>query len=356
MVTQKVNTAGGAATAGGTGFQARVAAWFAVQVLAEHGAPQLLGLPTGVCPEFVRCESAQSVDDILVGTSDSGFVFVQAKRRISASSSPQSEFASVISQFVRQFLSCCKASGPRPWERPLDLDRDRLVLATTSGSPGTIRFHLPSVLNRLKGLVSGQPLDDAASNRQERTILDEVLLHARNTWQAEEGAVPKDEDLVNILSLVEVLILDVEQGGAQEREADALLISCVLRSPTDAVSAWSHLVGTCLTLATQQNAASRRALQRDLAGIGLRLNATRSFQEDVDRIKAFSRRIQSRLLGRSRILGQGNKVVKIERRVRDEICARASSDSFLVVGEDKTWFFSVWRISMQEARQAFGPR
>src|SRR5262249_11522818 len=69
--------------------------------------------------------------------------------------------------------------GPFPlgnglWERPLDSVRDRLVLITGPGSSLPIRAHLPIVLDRLRDLVQGQPLDDAAVNQDERRALSVV--------------------------------------------------------------------------------------------------------------------------------------------------------------------------------------
>jgi hypothetical protein len=140
---------GGAANFGGTNYQARVSAWLFARMLAER--PVFPVGPAGHA-QFVRFETSEPTDDILVGTVEGGHSFVQAKRTISLSSSPQSEFTSVVSQFVRQFLRSTSSQLVRPWSHKLEASRDRLVLVTSSDSPDTIRLNLLQLLERLKGL------------------------------------------------------------------------------------------------------------------------------------------------------------------------------------------------------------
>src|SRR5580698_1585975 len=128
---------GGAAAQEGISYQNRVAAWFAVRILAEEAVSRPWDFPER--PEFLRCETEQPVDDLLLGLSGSGFVFVQVKHRLTIEKNPTSAFGETIDQFVRQHL----VSGPatksaNPWQRPLSSERDRLVCITTSRSSGKI--------------------------------------------------------------------------------------------------------------------------------------------------------------------------------------------------------------------------
>jgi len=136
-------SAGGAATAGGMDFQHRVTAWVAVRILAEKEVSLPWDLPVTVTLEWLRCETEQPVDDLLVGTSEGGLVFSQIKHTLQLSVAVNSDLASAFSQFVRQFVAYrATAPGKRPWERPLDPVRDRLVLITGPGSSLQIRDHL----------------------------------------------------------------------------------------------------------------------------------------------------------------------------------------------------------------------
>lgn len=68
---------GGAAAQTGINYQNRVAAWFAFRVLAEDAASRPWDFSAST--DFLRCETEQPVDDLLLGLSDSGFVFAQVK-------------------------------------------------------------------------------------------------------------------------------------------------------------------------------------------------------------------------------------------------------------------------------------
>jgi hypothetical protein len=69
---------GGTAASGGFDFQHRVAAWIAVRILAEKDATEIWGLNDSFT--FIRCETEQPVDDILIGIGRKGFAFLQTKR------------------------------------------------------------------------------------------------------------------------------------------------------------------------------------------------------------------------------------------------------------------------------------
>ena len=130
--TESRRTGGGAATQGGVNYQNRVAAWVCANILAERPAAPIG--PESVA-DYARFETSEPVDDLLVGSVDGRHAFVQAKRTLTLSSAADSEFASVIDQFVRQYLSGRGLSSARTWARALDPSKDRLVLVTTSNPP-----------------------------------------------------------------------------------------------------------------------------------------------------------------------------------------------------------------------------
>jgi hypothetical protein len=110
---------GGAATAGGMSFQDRVAAWLAVRILAETNVSPLWDFPSSSTVDFIRCETEQPVDDIMVGISHGGLAFLQVKRSISLDRVGESPFAKTISQFVRQALRPPVHGNKlaRPWDK-----------------------------------------------------------------------------------------------------------------------------------------------------------------------------------------------------------------------------------------------
>ena len=264
------HTAGGAAAAGGMDFQHRVSAWMAVHILAEKGAPPPWDLPAYVMLEWLECETAEPVDDLLVGTSAGGRVFCQIKRRLDLSEAPNSPFASVLEQFVRQFIACQQR------RKPLDPQKDRLVLITSSNSPETIRIHLRSVLDRIRS-CKRESLEDLPRNRNERRALSIVDGHIRRFWQNVLGNSLSTQEIRQLLSLVYIFVLDVDRGGAQEREAKTLLRTVVLRNPDDADTAWSQLISSCAHFAATRSGADRLGLQRILLDAGIDLLSPRSY-------------------------------------------------------------------------------
>lgn len=79
MTNTQAGTGGGSATAGGINFQCRVGAWVCCYLLAEASATPVG--PPGA-PRYIRFETAEPTDDILVGTTEQRHSFVQAKRTI----------------------------------------------------------------------------------------------------------------------------------------------------------------------------------------------------------------------------------------------------------------------------------
>lgn len=244
--TRTRRPAGGAATAGGMEFQHRAAAWLAVRVLAESEAPSLWGLPAVTNLEWLRCETDQPVDDLTIGTSTGGGVFGQVKHTVDLSARHSSELGAAVDQFVRQVGACRTASaGDQPWERPLDTDRDRLVLIVGPTTSAAVRVDLPAVLERLRGLPPTRSLRRAAANEREARALEVVLTHIRRSWRAAFGCGPSDAELREFLSMLHVQPLDVDSGGGHEREAKQVLSASIVSDPAEVDAVWALLLRAC---------------------------------------------------------------------------------------------------------------
>lgn len=326
-------SSGGAATAGGMDFQHRVAAWVAAHVLAEKSATAPWDLPADTSLEWLRCETEQPVDDLLVGTSGSGLVFAQIKRSLTCSSDPSSDLASALDQFVRQFITCRnKSGGSSSTDRPLDPARDRLVLVISPVSSRPIRVHLPSVLRRIRDMTPGQALDAAATNGEEQRAFSIVQKHIARSWQALLSGEPSNQELRQLLSLIRVHELDVSQGSTGEREAKNLLRSVVLRDPDKADQAWRTLITLCAGYAAQRSGADRAALQHELLSTGFDLKVVRSYEEDIDRLRNYSHHTLTAPAHLAQIR-VGSSTIKIPRTCTEALKQAAEEHSTLVVGE-----------------------
>lgn len=327
------NIAGGAAVAGGMDFQHRGAAWVAVHILGEKDASPPWNIPVGVTLEWLRCETEQSVDDLLVGTSEDGLIFVQFKRHLDLSVADDSHLASAIDQFVRQFLACRnKPAGRQPLERPLDPQKDRLVIITSPSSSRPIRIDLRNLLQRIKQLQSHQKLDDAAGNDSESKALSLVRKHIATSWKISVGTDPTENEIQQILSLIRVEVMDLDDGSVSEREAKNILRTSILKNPDNTDMAWSRLISSCGSLAAKRSGADRLNIQFDLLKAGLPLKAVRSYQDDIEKLQGYSEGTFAALAHFAEIR-VGPKTIKIQRPCTEALRQTVEEKSVLIVGD-----------------------
>ena len=104
VVTDR-SSVGGAAAAGGVDYQALVGAYMAVRMLGETAIPPLWELPVNVVLTRLWAESGAPVDDVLVTTSATGHIFIQAKRTVGISDRLDSTLGEAFQQFVKLYLT-----------------------------------------------------------------------------------------------------------------------------------------------------------------------------------------------------------------------------------------------------------
>ncbi|OPX42367.1 hypothetical protein CLHUN_37860 [Ruminiclostridium hungatei] len=325
-------TGGGAAAQAGLDFQNRIAAWASALILAEQNATLAFDLPANVILKFVRCETEQPIDDIMLGTSDSGFIFIQAKHSVNLSTRNDSDLASTIKQFIRQFIANKTGRMERPWERPLNQENDRLVLAVGSRSSLSIREHLKTVLNRLRKQVTGQTIEDAAKNQDENQALIVVKNHILHIWDEEYKEQPTDDVVRKLLSLIWVITFDVDPGGSKETEAKNLLRTAVLRNPVEADTAWNVLIQACANFVRNQTGGDRNSLQKILLNAVIDLKAPPSYLNDIQKLRQYTTDTVEQL-GDLSIISVGNSVIKINRGSTIALKSVIEKQSIVVVGE-----------------------
>jgi hypothetical protein len=322
-------TGGGAATQGGINFQNRVSAWVCVHILAERSAVPIG--PVGV-PVYARFETPEPVDDILVGAADDGHAFVQAKRTLRLSTASDSDIASAIDQFVRQYVSPRGGADVRPWRaRPLNSSKDRFVLATTSGSSTPVKRDLAALLDHIRGLTLGQPITDAATSVDQRSALDTLIAHVRRSWQSAAGAEPTDSDIRALCSLMHVTVLDVETTGVSEREALSLLEVRVLEHPDQSGAALSTLLQLAADLSQRRSGIDEAGLRAALEKAGIHLKGPPRYEKDIAKLRNQAEETL-RYLGHNSRIPVGGTEVRVNRGATDAIRLASESDSFAVVG------------------------
>ena len=326
---QSQRTGGGAATQGGINFQNRVSAWVCVHILAGRSA---VPIGPGGIAAYARFETPEPVDDILIGDTNEGHAFVQAKRTLSLSTTTDSDLASAVDQFVRQYVSTRAGSDKRPWRaRPLDPTKDRLVVATTFESSAPVRIDLAAVLDRMRGLTSGQPFTDAATSVDQRKALDTLLEHVRRSWQSAAGIKPTDSDISAVCALMHLSVLDVETNGLAEREALSLLENRILENSLQAGAAWSTLLQVAADLSQRRSGIDEPGLRAALEQVGIGLKGPARYDKDIGKLRNHARETVRYLRHNSRIPVGGTEV-RVDRLATEVIRQASDTGSLVVVG------------------------
>ena len=319
---------GGAATALGMEFQHRTGAWLAVRILAEDDSSTVFGISGGGLPVAFQCETSDPVDDLLMHTSAGGCAFVQVKHALSCEVAADSDLASVLKQFVLQFIAGAPmtptSSVPR---RCLNVSLDRLVLVTGAGTSALIRRHLPAVLSRLPS----KSLHKAWVNQDEKKAISVTLTHLKTAWKAATGSLPTETEIRAVLALIQIQVLALEAGGTDEDGARNLLRH-ILRNPWQSDAAWESLINTCSVFASNHSGADRLHLQQILINHGFALKPARSYREDVECLRQYSKRLLGLYADFARVQ-VGAIDIKINRRATAELRRCAEDNSLLLTGQ-----------------------
>ncbi len=330
------STSGGSANQAGLNYQNRVAAWCCTHILAEKAVASPWEIGSNTTIEFIRCETEQPVDDILLGTSSNGLIFLNVKHSIKFSKKRDSAFGSVVSQFVSQFTSYRgEKAGDQPWMRELDASTDRLILVTThSGCSGSLRNSLRKILSKIRTVTSKENflfLVEHSSNAEQDTLTT-LRHHISQTWEEVVGSSIQFHEELELLKLIRIEILDVDESDSSEKEAQNILRTSILKLPSDSLSGWNLLIQHCANLASNRGSASRESLQELFLKSGLKLSIVKGYEGDVEKLINHSHQTLE-LLGDYSSIKVGETLVKI-RRPSTEILVEVSKNySIVVVGE-----------------------
>ncbi|MDQ5987912.1 MAG: hypothetical protein CSYNP_03660 [Syntrophus sp. SKADARSKE-3] len=310
---------GGNATAAGIEFQAKLGAWLASLLLAERPLDSLM---TGKQIRSLRFETEAPVDDILV-EADGGWIFIQAKSSLTLSVALQSDLAKTANQFVRQWLACSTGSGALGWDRPLQLDRDRFVLAVGPKASRTLSVDLA------QGLAALQRSGSAPLPKSKATAVKKFHELLGRAWKASTGRVATIEEVRAISNLVTIVIFDFD--GADRRTATEIL-SQVVDTPSLLSMTFSTIAQYCQELMKERTGFDITELRRALVARGVRLVAPPNYRTDVESLREYSDRIGTQLADYETINVAGTQV-HVERQCTSAVINAAHASSLLLVGE-----------------------
>lgn len=324
--------AGGRAEAAGGNYETLVASWYCVRILAGCAGEPPVDLPADVRLLSIRCQTEAPVDDVLIETSAKGFVFIQAKRSIDLSPSETSQLASVADEFIRQYKESADAQSGHSWSRPLDPDRDRLVLVTPSSSSSKITQILPKLLRAVRQQEHVETLSEVQNSAKDREVASVIEAQISRIWTAVNGAPPTRADMGRLLRLIRVQVLDVEAEGGERNSALDLLRGTVLEQPDAARTAWSSLVEFCGQLRGESSGAHGPSLQNILIAGGVALLAAPDYRADIRALRDWTAARLNRTASFTRLI-ETRPETAIRRSISAPLGAAAEAQSFLVVGE-----------------------
>jgi hypothetical protein len=238
-----MGNSGGAATNSGIDFQQRIAALVMAHVIADVKDFTSVNLGGILDVREMRFESNDCIDDLVI-VSDQGRTYIQAKHTLSLSAKFDSEFSSVLKQFVSQHL----ASG---------MDSDSYVIATSSGASRRIT-------KELRKLTEAARLNEESSDDNPFTLVEkDVIEKTKSLLQAhffeKTGSAMQDSEFRKLFIKIRIAIFDIEDGAPLEAAVLTLLSG---KSSISPVLLWRSLIALCLSLAKDRLSIDKTALMQ----------------------------------------------------------------------------------------------
>lgn len=318
-------SSGGAAGASGVGFQNRVFAWAGAALVAE--APLLIPLVEGAVVQ-VGAQTGYPVDDAAVLTDAGNVAVVQAKVGLNLGAAEDSALAEALQQAVDQYLNGrVPQAGGR--DRPIDPDRDAIVLCTDSSAPSTVRADLARAIRRTASQPKGAAFGDGLTAAQ-KIALNVAVGHLRRLWVAGGRPSPTDEALRVFFRILRIVVLDLEDGRGDQQAAISALARA-LPDPAHAEVAWTILVAEGQDASVAREWRDRPALGLALSRRSITLRAPAKYAACIDVLRERSAANLSALQAEARLPVPGG--LYIPRAVAAELAAARERDDLLVVGD-----------------------
>ena len=229
-----MSNAGGAALHAGADYQQRISALLLICMYSRFDLSQLLGYGSPLTPATVSYETSSAVDDINVKCREGTDVLIQAKRSLSLSSLPQSEFVGVINQFVSSFVSSPEA-------------RHIYLLIASTRSSHRITRDLKKILDSIR--YNDAAFRDNPLSQQELGVLTAYKQSFETCYKIYSRNDPSEETFIAFSKKAMVQSWDVESGTSLEKVAILLLHSLRFAIPQ---LIWPYLIAQSLQYASQR--------------------------------------------------------------------------------------------------------
>lgn len=315
--------AGGRATESGMAFQAAVATWFAVHILARLPVGGRFGINNTALPLAIRLETGTGLDDIEVSQSDGGALHVQSKTSATLATGEKAPLAKTGAQLA-DWMSDAKASGAAP-----DPTRNAAVLAVRADAARTLDDLEAGC--RAFDLGGAWPITKAGRNAAQRTALSALETIVTEAWKAVHKVAPTAEDLADMARTFHVARFAMDEGDGDWREASTLLGRHLYGGDAAGDAPLRDLRGIMRDLIGSGAPANREGLLRALRRRGHMDVGAPRYDEDVARLHAVTAAELERLAVHGELPLAGG--ITITRQSDAPMLAAIKAGSLLVVGE-----------------------
>lgn len=234
----------GSGTNIGIEYQQRVSSWFLLQLYLKKDINYFLkGLGNDLLPIEICYEAETPIDDLVIKCTNN-ILFSQIKHNISLSDDVDSEFYSVIMQFVKQYSQNTKT--------------EKYLLITSSLSSKKVRIELNKILDSIR--INPQSFSDNPLNKSEKETYDKYY----NCWfsiSKQLNLVISDEEFINFSKQVFIITFDIENNQPFET-ATFLQISTISKMNPELL--WAILLKKSLEFGSKRLSISIEGISRIL--------------------------------------------------------------------------------------------
>jgi predicted RNA binding protein with dsRBD fold (UPF0201 family) len=232
----------GAGTNIGIDYQQRISSLVLLYMYKEYDLDTLFNVGSKLLAETVCFESNEKIDDLVILCENSSKNYLQIKKKLHFSDKTESEFYSIIKQFVAQHIKSSHYV-------------EHYFLVTSTETSKKVRKELNKILEncRLNNTLTNEEL-----NQSELKTLDEYKNLIRNIYMELQNEDISDTEILSLSKKIYVSEIDVYHNSTYEKTAFLLLSSLNFIEPE---LVWSLLVKNSLTYASQRMTIDKKRIK-----------------------------------------------------------------------------------------------
>lgn len=328
VTERRPNKFGGRATAVGVGYEAKIAAYIAVKMLAGDGSLLWKGV-SGDDVVAVTMQDAAAVDDVVLelDNESASKVLISAKYRAATIQLTKKSvvFTDVIGSFVRQFSQSAADTRSSCY----------LVWAVPSSAGRKVTHDLRGALNTFRE-DDFTSLSEFLKRRQtrEHEAMCALYEQSKQAWKQTYERMPTDAELCEFIQQVHVEVFDFGDGVQSDQLALQTIRGALAEKPTESqrILEWLYQhFGANNERGLRRTAATLRQLLTNEARI--KLKSALSFADDIAFLEQLTERNLERLKDHT-LLHFPNTEIHIDRT--EDLAAlvgAAKGGNLLVTGE-----------------------